>query len=60
MTCLKFTSMQYTPLTREVVQLKIAYTKPMLNCLTKLRLKIQQIVSFVNIFKKINLSLDIY
>ena len=41
--------MQYRPLTREV-QLKITYTKTLLNCLTKLRLKIQQIVSLVNIF----------
>ena len=47
MTFLKFTSMQYRPLTREVVQLKITYTKTLLNCLTKLRLKIQQFVSLV-------------
>ena len=43
--------MQYRPLTREAVQLEITYTKTLLNCLTKLRLKIQQIVSLVNIFK---------
>ena len=49
--------MQYRPLTREVVQLKITYTKTLLNCL---RLKIQQIVSLVSIFKKINFPLDIY
>ena len=60
MTCLKLTSMQYRPLTREVVQLKITYTKTLLNCLTKLRLKIQQIFSLVNIFKNINLQLGIY
>ena len=60
MTCLKFKSVQYRPLTREIVQLKITYTKTLINCLTELRLKIQQIVSLVNIFKKINLPLHIY
>ena len=58
MICLKCISMQYRPFTREVVQLNITYTKTLLNCLTKLCLKIQQIVSFANILKKINLPLD--
>ena len=51
MRCLKSTSMQYKPITRESVKFKLIYPKT-LNCLTKLRLKIQHIVSWVNVFKR--------
>ena len=51
--------MQYRPLTRENVQFKITYTKTLLNSVTKLRLKFQHIVSWVNIFKKIYLLLKL-
>ena len=49
--------MQHRPLTRENVQFKITYTKTLLNLSEKTSFENS---TWVNIFKKINLPLEIY